>query len=233
MVACDGTQRALNFDVFVPALPVNLFENEYRQNYTDALSSYFPEAAWSIAFTTQMDRGVVVRTEATFPTESSTAWVMSARRVYAMLRTGTCAQALDPIFWGLTSAQQVTLPYLVSPSPTMDAYSPDSIVHSLHINLIMHAHVPSWLTRTRSESFIAPFKSKPGTLGSTAWKHDYVMPHKPLRAAVALQVVSFSARSLALINMEIKTDLVKLWPPASWGALSIMAGAQVVRLLDV
>lgn len=141
--AAPGTQRALNFDVFVPALPVNLFENEYRQNYTDALSSYFPgtcvtemvrvqrnqarvptqrlstaslcaEAAWSIAFTTQMDRGVVVRTEATFPTESSTAWVMSARRVYAMLRTGTCAQALDPTFWGLTSAQQVTLPYLVS-----------------------------------------------------------------------------------------------------------------------
>lgn len=47
----------------------------------------------------------------------------------------------------------------------MDAYSPDSIVHSLHINLIMHAHVPSWLTRTRSESFIAPFKSKPGVIG--------------------------------------------------------------------
>lgn len=57
---------------------------------------------------------MTVRTQAVFSANPNVDWLPSARAVYDMLRTGTCAQALYAGPWGLSSVQQVTFPYLVT-----------------------------------------------------------------------------------------------------------------------
>lgn len=62
----------------------------------------------------QSSKGVTVRTQAIFSANANVDWLPTARAIYAMLRSGTCGQTIYERPWGLSSVQQVVLPYLVA-----------------------------------------------------------------------------------------------------------------------
>lgn len=74
----------------------------------------YAEAAWSILHVVDSSKGVTVRTQAVFSANPNVDWLPPARRVYDMLRVGTCSPVLAPGPWGLSSVSQVVFPYLVS-----------------------------------------------------------------------------------------------------------------------
>lgn len=132
--------------------------------------------------------GVAVRTQALFSGDSSQDWLPTARRIYALLRTGTCAAVLHDGAWGLSSVQQVSLPYLLatvrkrrvhaaghdSASAFIDtavsivqgesesAYVSGRMVHGLTVNLVLKAHTMEWLTLARAKNLVKPLQPLPG-----------------------------------------------------------------------
>lgn len=148
------------------------------------------DATWTILHTVNSSRGVTLRTQAVFSSNPNVDWLPPARRVYAMLRTGTCAQALAPGAWGLTSVQQVVFPYLVTSvrglwrtikewhglvlllSPNTlrcavqgsghNSYVPGTMVHGLNINLLLRARNMDWLTLPRAEDLTKPLQAMSG-----------------------------------------------------------------------
>ncbi|KDD76394.1 hypothetical protein H632_c242p0 [Helicosporidium sp. ATCC 50920] len=69
-----------------------------------------------------------------------------------------------------------------------------------------------------------------GTVATRLWKRAFVMPNLSARVATTVQVASRSARSLALINADVKTKSRTMWPPAVWGPTSILPGSKIVKL---
>lgn len=148
-------------------------------------------AAWSITSVANSSRGVTVRTQAVFSANANVQWLPSARRVYDMLRTGTCSKALYAGPWGLSSVQQVVFPYLISAvSLPIDAfnlshtniaihltssslaavqgvgpnpYVPGSMIHGLNLNLLLQARTMNWLTLARANNMLKPLQNAQGT----------------------------------------------------------------------
>ncbi|KDD74875.1 hypothetical protein H632_c1017p0, partial [Helicosporidium sp. ATCC 50920] len=228
--AAPGSRRALNFDVYLPAFPTVRFNAQNQENFVAAFATTFPDAEWSILHVVESSRGVTVRTQAVFSANPNADWLPPARLVYAMLRTGTCAQALQPGVWALSSVQQVVFPYLISSGSSQNYYVPGTMVHGLNINLLLKAHDMDWLTLPRAFDLVVPLQAMSETIASNVWKHTYVMPNLPARVVATIQTASFSARALAEINSQIKDNSAEIWPVSVWGATTILPGAQVIML---
>lgn len=100
-----------------------------------------------------------MRTRAVFSANPNIDWLPPARAVYEMLRRGTCAQALYPGPWGLSSVQQVTFPYLVTVSGEGTGYVPGTAVHGLQLNLHLQARTFNWVNNARAAALLDPLRA--------------------------------------------------------------------------
>ncbi|KDD76287.1 hypothetical protein H632_c283p0, partial [Helicosporidium sp. ATCC 50920] len=126
-----------------------------------------------------------------------------------------------------SSVQQVVFPYLVATGSSENAYVPGTMVHGLNFNLLLHSRSTAWLSLPRANAMVAPLQPIPGTAANNLWKHAYVMPRVAARAVATIQTASLSARTLAQVNAQVKTNTHTLWPASVWGPVSILPGAQL------
>ncbi|KDD76099.1 hypothetical protein H632_c356p0, partial [Helicosporidium sp. ATCC 50920] len=224
--AAQGARRALNFDVEFAALPPGRAIS-FGKGLVKAMRAAFPVAEWTEVGRWNTSTVVRSRLEASFGNSTERGWEAEARRIYAMLRSGTCREALNASTWGLSSVQQVVQPYLKRSYDEGNGYVVGKVVHSLTVNLLLPERSMDWFSLSRAQAFVLPVAELDGTTATAVWRHAHVTENGTAGVIAALQTSSLSARRLGEINGLIRAGMGELWPAPVWGPVLMLPGAQI------